>query len=157
MTSDWAVDSCVAFKWVQREADSAQADRLLQDVPAAGKELFILDLALVEVANGIWKRFVRKILTAPEVPAAFALLRQSPVQVRPADPLLEKALDLATRYHVAVYDALFVALTVDLGIPGVTSDVPLYNAVHADYPQIHLLRNWPPPAPQPAPPAATPP
>jgi len=39
-------------------------------------------------------------------------------------------------------DALFVALTQDLGLPGVTSDEPLYRAVHADFPQIVLLRDW---------------
>lgn len=27
---------------------------------------------------------------------------------------------------------------------GVTSDEPLYNAVHADFPEIILLRHWQP-------------
>ena len=37
------------------------------------------------------------------------------------------------KYHRSVYDALFVALTQDLGLPGITADEPLYNAVHVDF------------------------
>jgi predicted nucleic acid-binding protein len=37
---------------------------------------------------------------------------------------------------------LFVALSQDLGLQAVTADEPLYNAIHADFPQIILLRNW---------------
>lgn len=44
---------------------------------------------------------------------------------------------------LAVYDALFVALTVGTNLPGVTADEPLVRAVHADHPHIALLRNWP--------------
>src|SRR6266849_4261685 len=56
VTSDVVVDSCVAVKWVISEADSAQADRIRQEVPAKGGRLIGLDLAFNEVANAIWKR-----------------------------------------------------------------------------------------------------
>jgi predicted nucleic acid-binding protein len=55
---------------------------------------------------------------------------------------LKPALAIAAKYHRAVYDAVFVALCQDLGLPGVTADEPLYNTVHGDFPQIILLRNW---------------
>jgi predicted nucleic acid-binding protein len=46
------------------------------------------------------------------------------------------------KYDRAVYDALFVALSRDLGVRGVTADEPLYNSVHGDFPDIVLLRDW---------------
>ena len=62
--------------------------------------------------------------------------------MEPASRLLRPALEIAARYDRAVYDALFVALTQDRGLPGVTADEPLYQAVGADFPQILLLRDW---------------
>jgi hypothetical protein len=35
----------------------------------------------------------------------------------------------------------------DRPVPGLTADEPLWRAVHGDFPQIHLLRNWSPGAP----------
>ncbi len=66
----------------------------------------------------------------------------SPVTVEPAVRLLKAALNIAAKYDRAVYDALFVALCQDLGLQGVTADEPLQNAIHTDFPQIILLRNW---------------
>jgi predicted nucleic acid-binding protein len=56
--------------------------------------------------------------------------------------LVKPALEIAAKYDRAVYDALFVVLCQDLQLPGVTADEPLYNAIHPDFPQIILLRNW---------------
>jgi predicted nucleic acid-binding protein len=60
----------------------------------------------------------------------------------PATRLLSQGLEIAIKFVRAVYDALFVALVQDLSWPGVTADEPLYRAVHADFPQIILLRDW---------------
>jgi predicted nucleic acid-binding protein len=153
VASDWAVDSSVGAKWVLTEPDTPLAVRMADDVRAAGGRVIILDLARIEIANAIRNSYHRGLLSLAEAETAFIELTGISADVREAAPLLSAAFSLATRYGLAVYDALFVALTVALGIPGVTADEPLYRAVHADHPQIHLLRNWPPPAP----PAATPP
>jgi predicted nucleic acid-binding protein len=145
--SDAVADSSVMAKWVLPEPDSPQAEQFGTGVIQSGGRLIALDSAFGEVANALWVQFHRKRLTAAEVAAQYGLFLNRPLNVAPARPLVSKAIDLATRYDIAVYDALFVALTADLGVPGVTSDEPLYRAVHADHPQIHLLRNWPPPTP----------
>jgi predicted nucleic acid-binding protein len=62
----------------------------------------------------------------------------------PCRQLLPEAIRLSARYRVTVYDALFVALTVAIGAAGISADEPLVNAVKRDFPQIHLLRDWPP-------------
>jgi predicted nucleic acid-binding protein len=140
--SDTVVDSSVVAKWILAEPDSAQADRLIAEVAMKGERLIVLDLAFVEVANAIWKRYHRGLATLDEARQFLDKLLRSPVHVEAANRLLKPALEIAAKYDRAVYDALFVALCQDLGAQGVTADEPLYNTVHADFPQIILLRNW---------------
>src|SRR5712691_2595563 len=140
--SDTVVDSSVVVKWIVPEPDSTQADRLVAEVALQGERLIVLDLAFVEVTNAIWKRYHRGLATLDEARQFLDKLLRIPVHVEPAVRLLKPALEIAAKYDRAVYDALFVALCQDLGLQGVTADEPLYNAIHTDFPQIILLRNW---------------
>ena len=140
--SDTVVDSSVVAKWILPEPDSAQAERLITEVALKGERLIVLDLAFVEVTNAVWKRYHRGLATLDETRQFLDDLLQSPVDVEPAVRLLKPALEIAAKYHRAVYDALFVALCQDLGLQGVTADEPLYKAIHTDFPQVILLRNW---------------
>jgi len=140
--SDTVVDSSVMAKWILPEPDSPHAGRLIDEVALKGERLIVLDLAFVEVANAVWKRHHRGLATLDDTRASLDDLLQSPVHVEPAHRLLKPPLEIAAKYHRAVYDALFVALCQDLGLKGVTADEPLHNVVHADFPQVILLRNW---------------
>ncbi len=140
--SDLAVDSCVAAKWIIAEADSVQALQVFDDTVRAGGKLVVLDLALVEITNVIWKRFHRGLASAVETETMFSDLLGLPCTVVPAARYLARSLQIARSHGRSVYDALFVALSEDLGFPGVTSDVPLYRAVCPDFPNIRLLRDW---------------
>ncbi len=120
---------------------------MLLEVRQRGDSLIALDLAFPEAANAIWKRYHRRLATLSEVQNFLDSLIAVPIRVAPALPLLRAAMDIATRYDRSVYDALFVALVADLGLTGVTADEPLYSAVHADIPQIVLLRDWVPRSP----------
>jgi predicted nucleic acid-binding protein len=142
--SDLVVDSSVVAKWVLLEADSADAQLLLAETATHGGLLVVLDLALVEVANAIWKRQLRKLVSTDEARRLLDVLLRLPVQIEPAGALLPQALDIACRHGRAVYDALFVALAEKKGLQGVTADEPLYNIVHSEFPQIMLLRHWRP-------------
>jgi predicted nucleic acid-binding protein len=139
--SDTVVDSSVVAKWILPEPDSPQAERLLIDIALKGERLIVLNLAFVEVTNAIWKLHHRGLATLDEARQFLDKLRGIPVHVEPAVRLLKPALEIAAKYHRAVYDALFVALSQDLALWGVTADEPLGNAVHAAFPQIILLRN----------------
>jgi len=143
--SDWAVDSSVAAKWAVPEVDSAHARKLIDVVVPAGDRLWVLDVGLAEVANVIWKYYHRRSASLDDARQMLTFMMQVPVQVVASQPLLPDAFELAAKYDCSVYDALFVILTVRLGVPGITADEPLWKAVHADHPHIHLLRNWPPP------------
>ena len=136
------VDSSVVAKWVLPETDSAHAKLLIAEIALKGERLIILDLALVEVANAIWKKHHRGLTTLEEARQALDDLLQVPVHAEAANRLLKPALEIAAKYDLAVYDSLFVALCQDLGLPGVTADEPLHRVIHNDFPQIDLLRNW---------------
>ena len=142
MTSNVIVDSCVAAKWVLPEWDSGKADALVTDAAAQGFRLVLLDIAFPEIANAIWKRHHRKLVSRDEALQYFGDLLAINVVVEPVTPLLTRSLEIALQYDRAYYDAAFVALTEHLSLPGVTADEPLYQAVKADFPNIKLLRDW---------------
>lgn len=140
--SDTVVDSSVAVKWVLPEPDSNQALRVGSEVVLAGNRLILLDIAVPEIVNAIWKRLHRGLASITEARHFLDEVLRSPVTIEPSHRLLRPAFEIAAKYDRSIYDALFVALTQDLGGRGVTADQPLYNAVHPDYAQIVLLKNW---------------
>jgi len=140
--SDVIVDSCVVAKWVLAEPDSDQAERLFQTVRGADGRLIVLDIALAEAANAVWKQYHRRLLALPDASRFLRYILAAPVEIQPAYRLLTAAFEIAVKYDRSVYDALFVALTQDMQLPGVTADEPLWAAVHADFPNIRLLRDW---------------
>ena len=119
--------------------------RLIQHVIPAGGQLWVLDVGLAEVTNVIWKYYHRRSASLDDARQMLAFLMTVPVQVAAAQPLLSPAFELAAKYDVAVYDALFVCLCHDRRLAGITADEPLWKAIHADFPQIELLRLWQPP------------
>lgn len=141
--SEFVVDSSVVVKWLLPEADSSDAVRFAADVGASRGRMVILDLAQVETANAIWKQFHRHLISLPSAQQTTALIWKWPVVVERATSILSVGQDLALKYDRSVYDALFVALTQHLQLPGITADEPLWQAVKADFPQIMLLRDWP--------------
>jgi predicted nucleic acid-binding protein len=140
--NDIVVDSSVAAKWLLPESDSAQANRLAAVTAQGSGELILLDIALAEITNAIWKRCHQKLITLDEARSLLGSLLSAPVRVELAPRLLHSALEIATKYDRAIYDALFVALAADLDLDGVTADEPLYRAVRRDFPKITLLRDW---------------
>jgi predicted nucleic acid-binding protein len=85
-----------------------------------------LDLALVEVANTLWKH-VHLLRRIPE--SAYAVLRgavkplvYSAARVLRADELLEDALDNAVKLGITVYDSLYVTLALREGCELATFD-----------------------------------
>lgn len=140
--SNIVIGICVAAKWVLTETDSQKARQIGADTVAVGCRLIVLDLVFAEVGNAIWKQHYRGKITQQEADQLLIAFNRSPVEVEESRRLLAPAMAIAGKYRRSFYDSLFVALVADLQLPGVTSDEPLYRAVHPDYPQIILLRDW---------------
>ena len=109
-------------KWILPEADSAKAHQLIVQTAATGERLIVLDLVFPEVTNAIWKRHRQQLINLSEARELLAALVRSPVAVELAVSLLDSAFEIAAEYDRAVYDALFVALAQQEGLPGITAD-----------------------------------
>ena len=124
--SAYVVDASVAVKWyVTEEVRSDAAVRLLE----SGNELHVPDLLMAETGDILWKKSRRREISSGEAKRIARALLAVPLIVHATAPLLDGAMEIATRSDRSVYDALYVALAVALGIPFVTADRRLANAL----------------------------
>lgn len=121
----YVVDASVAVKWVVPEALSEKADELLARDP----ELLAPDLLLVEGVTVLWKKTLRKEISAREGDRALRLLTESGIDLRPTGPLLARALELARRLGHPVYDCVYLTLAERERVPLVTADRRLLASV----------------------------
>lgn len=117
------VDASVAVKWVIPEVLSDRADALR----GRADRLLAPDLLLTEAANALWKKLLRREITAREATRALDLLMASGLDLRPSAPLLGRALVLARRLRHPVYDCVYVALAQAEGATLVTADQRLLS------------------------------
>jgi predicted nucleic acid-binding protein len=66
-----------------------------------------------------------------------------PLELSPTAALLGQAYSLAVTLGCAVYDALYLALSLSRDCPFVTADERLVNTLGAAFPRAILLANWP--------------
>ena len=120
------IDASVAVQWYLPEAQSTEAERLLDD-------RFIRhapDLLYLEVANVLWKRCHQRGELMPEHVAAIRdRLDAVPIEVHPTRDVLDDAVTLALETGRTVYDCVYLASAIRLNCPLVTSDRRLVNAL----------------------------
>jgi predicted nucleic acid-binding protein len=121
------VDASIAVKWVIPEVLSDLADRVRDGT----EDLLAPDLLLVEVANALWRKTTAREISAREADAAFDLVRRSGIDLRPAGPLLPRAMDLARRLDHPVYDCVYLALAEREKASFVTADQRLLRRLSA--------------------------
>ncbi|MCL5264494.1 MAG: type II toxin-antitoxin system VapC family toxin [Chloroflexi bacterium] len=120
------VDANVAAKWYVPELDSEAASAILD----RGDPLFAPDLIIAEFGNVVWKKVSKGELGQSEaVEIIRAFISSSPVVLRPATVFLSAAFDIAIRYNVTVYDALYLAVALDESCPLVIADKRLGQAL----------------------------
>lgn len=137
MGSDVVIDSCVVAKWILPETDSHKAQQVLSDIAQSGGRAIVLDFALLEVANAIWKQLHRGLITRDEAPQFLSDLETLPVLVQPARSHLRLAFAIADQCDRSLYDALCVAAARELGTRTVTADEhePLKKPFKTDIPK----------------------
>jgi predicted nucleic acid-binding protein len=121
----WVVDASVAVKWVVPEVLSDQADRLL----GSDEILMAPELLMIEAANTLWKKTLRRELSATEAGRALGVLAESGIVICPAQPLLGRALALAQQLAHPVYDCVYLALAERERATLITADERLIGRV----------------------------
>lgn len=89
------------------------------------------DFILVEVANVIWSKVRRRLLTRAEADTAYDAITAVPYLRTPLAELILPARSLAFALDVTVYDALYVALAQRWNCPLATADRKLAAAMEA--------------------------
>ena len=121
------VDASVAINWFVAEPDSALAESLLEH---AGR-LAAPRLLMSELANGLWKNFLRQRIGRDTL---FASLRHAEqiIEAWHADAsLMNDAMELALELRHPVYHCLYLALARQLGTACVTTDGKLLGVAPA--------------------------
>jgi predicted nucleic acid-binding protein len=136
------VDSSVVIKWFVVEPLSTEAHRVLTGYGANALDLLAPDLLYAEVGNVIWKKHRFQGLAAVDAKLIINEFRKLTFSVTSANDLLVEAYRLAVIYQCTVYDALYIALSVQEQCPYVTADEKLVNAVRSSFPNVIWIANW---------------
>lgn len=140
------VDASVAAKWYLAEDLVPHAFGVLE----SEADLAAPDLLLIEVGNILWKRVRTGDMALAEAATSVRALRRLAIELHSPQRLLVHALEIAVAHDRTVYDALYVALAVNLDTVLVTADQRLHNAIAAGPLADHtLLLTQVPPAPAP--------
>jgi predicted nucleic acid-binding protein len=86
-------------------------ERFMQEVETGTHIALAPELMLVEVANVLHKKRAREELSTAEAEALLGLIRHLPIRLVPHGSLLQGAMQLAMRFGLSVYDAVFLELT----------------------------------------------
>jgi predicted nucleic acid-binding protein len=125
--SPFVVDASVAVQWFLPERHSEAAARL------RGKDyqLFAPSLLFLEINNVLLKHVRRKEISRATAERIRAAIAHSPILVHSDRALLDPAYALADQTGCGLYDALYLALAVNLDGQLVTADRRLYNGLAA--------------------------
>jgi predicted nucleic acid-binding protein len=137
----YVLDASIGIKWVMNEVDSAVARRLRDDFRNQIHELIAPDSFLLEAAHALTKAERRGIV--PDATKLWVELMADSPQLSPSLPLMLRALRIATRARIGVYDCLYVALAEREGCELITADARLLNSLRPTYPFIISLASMP--------------
>ncbi len=131
------LDASVAAMWFLPAAAEplvAEAVEVLESYAAGRLRLLVPDLFWPEVGNVLWKAARRGRISRASAQQAVAALQDRRLATAPTAPLLADAFAIATSFDRTVYDGVYVALAVRSGMPLVTADEKLADAMAARFP-----------------------
>ena len=119
MRCERVVDASVVIKLFVTEDFSTETRRFFK---TPGLRPYVPDFLYLECTSILWKyvrRFNLPLHTAQQTLHKLQRLRFHPVSV---PPFLEVAIQLASRYNLSAYDAVYASLAQGFAIPLVTAD-----------------------------------
>jgi predicted nucleic acid-binding protein len=131
----YVIDASVAVQWFLPEPQSEAANRLRNK----GNQLYVPRLFFLELDNVILKHVRRKRLSPAAAGHIRSALGQNPFRIHSDETLRDGAFDVAGKSGCSLYDALYLALAVNLGEQLVTADRRLYNGLTSGPFTRHIL------------------
>ena len=134
----YVLDSNVAVKWVLPEPDSPKALALESDFRNQIHELISPDVLPIEIAHALARAERKNILLPGQAATRLASVLGYPPDLFSYLPLLPRAMAIATKARIGVYDCLYVALAEREGCELVTADQRLVNTFRGQFPVVAL-------------------
>lgn len=126
MNQAYVVDASVGIKLFLVEPLAEAAEHLFDQLAVSPPvSLYVPDLFYVECANILWKYVRRFGYPAENARQDVADLKALNMQVAATADVLEAAFNLALQFEITAYDASYVALAQQLGLPLITADEAL--------------------------------
>ncbi len=114
------LDTSVAVKWFVTEEDSERATSLRRAHLWDEIQLYVPDLLLMELANAL--RYTGR-LSEERILEDLATFSALDISIVPFSiDVLRSSVALSLEQDLAVYDAYFLAMAQDLGVPFITAD-----------------------------------
>ena len=135
------IDANVSLKWALNDEEAVVEAVALREAFMAGRiELVAPTLWVYEITNGLIVATRRKRI-APEISTQF-LKDILSMGIRLLDPLADQVHSQAIQYNVSAYDAAYLTLAEELGVPLWTGDRRFYDAVRNNVGFVHWIGDY---------------
>jgi predicted nucleic acid-binding protein len=116
------LDTSVAIAWYLPESFGPEAKRWQRMLLDGKAELYVPSLQYLEFANVLRTYVRRRILDTGIAAETYALHQEAPLLL--AEPSRASILELALKYDTTAYDAVYIALSLELQVPLLTAERP---------------------------------
>ena len=123
--NDFVIDASVAFKWFVWEEDTDDALILLDQL----EFFYVPNIFLLEIDSILTKKVRKRELEIGEAMSKRELYRKLPYRSIGYDEIEDFAFRLATEFSITLFDALYLATTVDYEAILYTADKKLFNGL----------------------------
>ncbi|MGC8543610.1 MAG: type II toxin-antitoxin system VapC family toxin [Vulcanisaeta sp.] len=110
------IDSSALIKYFAREISWERVRELMMD------GVITIDLAIKEVANALWKKVIRGEVSYDTALTIIKTLLEDAIPIIDQREYLMKALELAVKHRITIYDAIFIVLALEKNMELITSD-----------------------------------
>ena len=111
------IDASSLAKYINREPNWRDVERYLLD------GCITIELAIKEVSNSIWKRWLRGELNKDDAYTIFkGFIDNLMVKVLNQEEYIDDAFKLSLKYNLTIYDSLYIAVAKKMKLELITSD-----------------------------------
>lgn len=123
----YVLDASVVAKWFVVEEGDDIALSLRKQFEEKEIDIVVPDLLLYEIANAL--RYNPKFDEKDVKDSVDSIIDMGIRILIPFSDEIKKAVDMAFSYDITIYDAHYLALADELGIPFITADKKLYDKI----------------------------